>query len=267
VDGKNVVMMPPACDYKRLQDGDQGPLTGGMGSYSPTQYVTPELWEQVEKEIMVRAVEAMQAAGTPYRGVLYAGLMITRDGPKVLEFNCRLGDPEAQVLLPRLQTPFEDIAMAVAEGDLARAGEIRWSDEVAVGVVLASEGYPARQASPHKVAGLADVSEGVLVFHAGTRLQGAMPLKVFETERARPSVLGGLFGRKSEQSVPKLNTDLLSPNITATGGRLLTIVALGSNFQEARERVYSNVPRIGIDGVQYRTDIAARELASEDPPA
>jgi hypothetical protein len=127
-------MLPPACDYKRLLDGDNGPLTGGMGSYTPTKYVTPELWDKVRDEIMVNAVQGMAAEGTPYRGVLYAGLMLTENGPKVLEFNCRMGDPEAQVLLPRLETPLEDIAMAIAEGDLSRAGTIQWSDDVAVGV-------------------------------------------------------------------------------------------------------------------------------------
>ena len=153
-DGKRVAMMPPSCDYKRLLEGDEGPLTGGMGAYSPTKHVTTELWSQIEQSIMQKAVEGMAAEGTLFKGVLYAGLMLTTDGPKVLEFNCRFGDPEAQVLLPRLLTPLEDIAEAIADGDLTRAGEIRWSDDVAVGVVLASDVYPQGKAGPRAISGL-----------------------------------------------------------------------------------------------------------------
>lgn len=262
-DGQEVSLMPPACDYKRLQDGDTGPLTGGMGAYTPTKFVTSELWDRIREEVMVKTVQAMAADGTPYRGVLYAGLMLTKDGPKVLEFNCRMGDPEAQVLLPRLETPLEDIALAVARGDLSRAGKIEWSNDVAVGVVLASEGYPTRQAAPHKVSGLANLDEGVLIFHAGTQLRGSMAVKPFESPPMQPSVFRGLFGKKDRWTTGNLATDFLSPNITATGGRLLTVVAMGDTFEEARDRVYNNIPRINIDGVQYRTDIAARELSSE----
>src|SRR5207244_545742 len=145
VDGRNVAMMPPACDYKRLLDGDQGPVTGGLGAYSPTKYVTPELWARVEKDIMLKAVQGMLTDGIPYRGFLFAGLMLTGAGPKVLEFNCRLGDPEAQVLLPRLKTPLEDVCMALAGGNLAQIGPIEWDDKAVVGVVIASEGYPTSQ--------------------------------------------------------------------------------------------------------------------------
>lgn len=259
-DGSTVSMMPPACDYKRLLDGDHGPLTGGMGAYSPTGYVTAELWEQIKEEIMLKAVRGMMDDGTPYRGVLYAGLMLTSEGPKVLEFNSRLGDPEAQVLLPRLVTPLERIAAAVASGDLSQAGEIEWGSDATVGVVLASGGYPISQATPRTVGGLADLDEGVLVFQAGTQLQGATPLQAFETPSAKPGVLGTLFGRKSRTTTGNLSTDDLSPNITASGGRLLTVVASGATLQEARDKVYRNIPRIRIDGVQYRKDIAAREL-------
>src|SRR4051812_26776509 len=116
-DGTNISMMPPACDYKRLLDGDRGPLTGGMGAYTPTSRVTEELWAQVERDIIRPAIDGMRAEDIVYRGVIYAGLMLTQSGPKVLEFNCRFGDPETQVLLPRLQTPLEDIALAIARGN------------------------------------------------------------------------------------------------------------------------------------------------------
>lgn len=259
-DGTNVSMLPPACDHKRLLDGNQGPLTGGMGAYSPTQYVTPELWTQIEQDVLLRAVQGMQAEGTPYRGFLYAGLMLTADGPKVLEFNCRLGDPEAQVLLPRLKTPLEDICLAAATGDLSQAGPIQWSDNAAVGVVLASSGYPTSQVAAQKVGGLSDLDEGVLVFHAATTLHGASAINPLQPAPAKPTMFRSLFGRGQRSAADALNIDDLSPDITARGGRLLTVVALGSTLQAARDRVYSNIPKIKIDGVQYRRDIAAREI-------
>jgi phosphoribosylamine--glycine ligase len=261
VDGRNVAMMPPVCDYKRLLDDDQGPLTGGMGAYSPTRYVTPELWAQVESDIMAKAVQGMLADGTPYRGVLYAGLMLTRDGPKVLEFNCRLGDPEAQVLLPRLKTPLEDICMALAGGDLSRLGPIEWDDRAAVGVVLASSGYPTSSAVPTPVKGLAEIEEGVLVFHGAGYLLGATPLQPMEATATagRKSVFKTLFGKSSDDLRVDLGPDILSPRVTATGGRLLTVVGLGKTLSEAREIAYRNTERVQVGSAQYRKDIAARE--------
>jgi phosphoribosylamine--glycine ligase len=214
----------------------------------------------VEQEVLVKAVTAMRDEGTPYRGVLYAGLMLTQEGPRVLEFNCRLGDPETQVLMPLLKTPIEDIAMAVAKGDLSELGPIEWSDRAAVGVVLASEAYPAPNSVPEQVRGLATVEEGVLVFHGGTKLRGASSLQAFEGRQAQPTVLGGLFRKKALQTTTTLQTDLLNPKITATGGRIFTVVATGSTVREAREIAYRNADRIDIDGVQYRRDIGIREL-------
>jgi phosphoribosylamine---glycine ligase len=259
VDGRNVVMMPPACDYKRLLDGDQGPVTGGMGAYTPTKYVTPELWARVEKEIMLKAVKGMLGDGIPYRGFLFAGLMLTEGGPKVLEFNCRLGDPEAQVLLPRLKSPLEDICMAMASGNLAQIGPIEWDDKSVVGVVIASEGYPTSQSVPQRVRGLADVQEGVLVFHSGSRLFGATALQAVELGATRPSVMQSLFGKSTRETTDHLRSDFLSPKVTATGGRLLTVVATGNTVAEARETAYRNIKRIQIPATQYRRDIGERE--------
>ncbi|HET9495911.1 MAG TPA: phosphoribosylamine--glycine ligase [Chloroflexia bacterium] len=257
-DGKSVAMMPPACDYKRLLDGDQGPLTGGMGAYTPTARVTPEMWEQVEREIIRRAVDGMASEGTPYRGVLYAGLMVTEQGPKVLEFNCRFGDPEAQVLIPRLKTPLEDIALAVAKGDLSSVGPIEWSDDAAVGVVIASDNYPAGRAEGLPVSGLDALDEGVLVFHAGTQVPGIMPI---QPEELRPtsnrSIFRTLFPRSTRQDEPLS----FSLDVVATGGRLLTVVGRGGTLAEARGKVYSNVGRIRIPGTQYRRDIGLEDAS------
>jgi phosphoribosylamine--glycine ligase len=251
-------MMPPACDYKRLLDGDQGPLTGGMGAYTPTARVTPEMWEQIEREIMRRAVDGMASEGTPYRGVLYAGIMMTEQGPKVLEFNCRLGDPEAQVLLPRLQTPLEEIALAVAKGDLESVGPIQWSNDAAVGVVVASDNYPAGKAEGLPVYGLDSLDEGVLVFHAGTQVPGIMPI---QPEELRPASNRSIFRTLFPRSTRKDEPLSFSLDVVATGGRLLTVVGRGATLAEARSRVYSNVGRIHIPGTQYRRDIGLEDAS------
>ena len=261
-DGQNIVMMPPACDYKRLLDGDAGPMTGGMGAYSPTRLVTPELWAQIERDILTKAVAGMRDEGVPFRGFLYAGLMLTSEGPKVLEFNSRLGDPETQVLMPMLKTPFEDIAMSIAQGDLSRVGKIEWSDDAAVGVVIAADNYPAGQLAVQPLGGLFDLDEGMLVFHAGTQLKGASALNVIPyqaTSGSPRSMLGTLFGRsRSADLVEPL--DAMDPQLTAKGGRLLTVVARAGNIAEARDKVYRNIDRIKLTNVQYRHDIGAREL-------
>lgn len=255
-DGARVAMMPPVCDYKRLLDSDEGPITGGMGAYTPTSQVSDDLWAWVEREVMLKAVEGMRSAGTPYRGVLYAGLMLTPDGPKVLEFNCRFGDPETQALLPRLQTPLEDVALAVSKGDLSQAGDITWSNEAVVGVVVASEHYPTGTSTPRPIEGLGELEEGVLVFHAGTEAQDAISLQPEQEGLPRNrSLLSSLFTRHPTSPL----TGFSDPTITATGGRILTVVARGATLTEAREKAYRNVECIRIEGAQYRPDIAARE--------
>ena len=258
-DGERVEMMPPSCDYKRLLDGDQGPMTGGMGAYTPTALVTPELWAQVARDILQKAVAGMASEGITYRGVLYAGLMLTEDGPKVLEFNCRLGDPEAQVLIPKLKTPIEDIGLAIAAGDLSRVGPIEWSDEAVVGVVLASEHYPAGKSTPVSISGLEYIDEGTLVFHGGTEGAGTLAIQppVGGTSKRKPLFSTLFSGPSQPVAIPE---DFA---LKATGGRVLTVVSRASTLAEARAAAYRNVARIEMQGAQYRTDIALRELESQ----
>lgn len=220
-DGESLSPLVAACDYKRLLDGDQGPNTGGMGSYSPPEFWTPELEERIRREIMEPAVRAMARLGRPYRGVLYGGLVLTGEGPKVLEFNCRHGDPEAQVVLPRLKTDLVEIVLAVLEGRLSRM-PIEWEKDACVGVVLASQGYPGDYRRGLPISGLDSLDKDTLVFHAGTKLL-------------------------DEGGTRQIVTD---------GGRVLTVVGRGRTMAEARERAYDNAGRIHFQGVHYRRDIA-----------
>jgi phosphoribosylamine--glycine ligase len=217
-DGETVLPMAPACDYKRVFDGNQGPNTGGMGSYSPPEFYDPTLGECVMKTIMEPTVKAMRAEGYPYRGVLYGGLMMTPQGPKVIEFNARLGDPETQVVLPRLESDLVEAALAVAERRLAGT-RMSWSHEPCVGVVLASGGYPGHYETGYPISGLEDMDKDVMVFHAGTK----------------PGPSG---------------------QVLTAGGRVLTVVARGNTLAAAREKVYANLPRISFQGMHYRKDIA-----------
>ena len=218
-DGQTVVPMVSACDYKRIYDGDQGPNTGGMGSYSPPHFSNPTLAKTVKETIMEPAVKAMDKEKRPYRSVLYGGLMITNDGPKVLEFNARFGDPEAQVTLPRLKTDLVDITLAVINGNLDQI-DVEWSEDACVGVVMASAGYPGSYETGFPITGLDNLDKDILVFHAGTKI-GSEPGQVL-----------------------------------TSGGRVLTIVAMGKTIAEAREKVYNNISRIHFEGCHYRKDIA-----------
>jgi phosphoribosylamine--glycine ligase len=217
-DGQTVVPMVPACDYKRIYDGDRGPNTGGMGSYSPPQFFNQALDNIVMETIMKPAVLAMSDENRPYKGALYGGLMITNNMPKVLEFNARFGDPEAQVTLPRLKTDLVDIMLAVVDNKLDKIN-IEWSEDACVGVVIASAGYPGSYKTGFPINGLDEVDNDILIFHAGTR--------------------AGTAGQ-----------------IQTSGGRVLTVVATGRNLAEAREKVYHNIPRIHFEGCHYRKDIA-----------
>jgi phosphoribosylamine--glycine ligase len=167
-DGEHLAVMPPARDYKRLLDDDRGPNTGGMGGYTRPAYATSELLEEVDQRILQPTLAGMRAEGTPYRGVLYAGLMLTPNGPKVLEFNCRFGDPECQLILPLLQTSLFEVCSAAAGGHL-RPDDVRWTDGQMYGVVLAAPGYPEAPQLGGAIRGLDDLAEDVNVFHAGTR--------------------------------------------------------------------------------------------------
>ncbi|RME61466.1 MAG: phosphoribosylamine--glycine ligase, partial [Caldilineae bacterium] len=169
-DGQTLRIMPPAQDHKRLLDNDQGPNTGGMGAFSPSPLATPALLEEVERTVLRPTLAGMADAGTPYKGVLYAGLMLTADGPKVLEFNCRFGDPETQVILPLLESDLVDIMLACVEGRLDQVAP-RWSDQAAVTVVMASGGYPSSYPKGKVITGVGEAAaKGCLVFHAGTAL-------------------------------------------------------------------------------------------------
>ncbi len=216
-DGHTVVPMASACDYKPVFDGNKGPNTGGMGSYSPPPFQTPTLAKTVEKKIMAPTIKAMHDEGRPYRGVLYGGLMVSDSNPKVLEFNARFGDPEAQVTLPLLQTDLVDIMLAVNDNRLGSL-KVEWSDDACVGVVMASGGYPGSYKTGFPISGLGDLDKDVIVFHAGTKLEGK--------------------------------------NIVTSGGRVLAVVAMAKTLAEARQKVYNNVSRIKFEGCHYRKDIA-----------
>ncbi|MBI4289501.1 MAG: phosphoribosylamine--glycine ligase [Chloroflexi bacterium] len=221
-DGDAVVPMVPACDYKRRDDDDMGPNTGGMGAYSPPGFFDDNMIKLVHDTVLQPTVRAMSSEGRPYKGVLYAGLMLTDQGPKVLEFNARFGDPETQVILPRLETDLVEIMLAVVSGNLGQI-RIKWSAQSCVGVVLASGGYPGQYRTGFPIRGLDALPPEIAVFHAGTR-QGQQPGAVL--------------------------TD---------GGRVLTVVAKGNSVGEARSLVYKNLPAIEFEGCHYRKDIAARE--------
>lgn len=218
-DGKNLVPLPLAQDFKRAGDGDRGPNTGGMGSYSPPTFIDTETERMVTERVLAATVKALEAEGLAYRGVLYAGLMLTEDGPRVLEFNCRFGDPETQVILPRLGSDLGEALARCARGDL---GGLRLAREenACVGVVLASKGYPGAVRTGLPVDGLADAArmEGVMVFHAATEMRQ---------------------GR-----------------VITAGGRVLTVSALGPTVEEARTRAYEACARIHFEGMTYRRDIA-----------
>ncbi len=218
-DGVTVAPMPFSCDYKRIRDGDEGPNTGGMGAYSPAAWLDEETGRRIDREITEVAVRALMEEDAPYRGVLYPGLMMTPDGPRVIEFNCRFGDPEAQVLIPRLKSDLLEICWAVVNNRLHEA-PVEWSDEACVAVVLASGGYPDDYQTGLPISGLGSLEPDALVFHAGMALTD-----------------GG--------------------DVVTAGGRVLTVVATGESLSEARAKVYRNVQRIHFSLCQYRRDIAA----------
>jgi phosphoribosylamine---glycine ligase len=217
-DGQTVVPMASARDYKRIGDDDEGPNTGGMGSYSPVPEIGADEAVELVERVHRPVVEALRRRGIEYRGVLYAGLMRTAEGPKVLEFNCRFGDPETQAVLPRLRSDLLDALEACAGGAL-QADALEWSEDRAVTVVMASAGYPDSSRKGDAITGL-DGIEGVEITHAGTALRD---------------------GR-----------------LITAGGRVLNVTALGLTASEARARAYDAVEKIRFDGAQYRRDIAAR---------
>ncbi len=224
VDGETALMLPSAQDHKRAYDGETGPNTGGMGAYSPAPVMTPEMEERVRRGILQPTVDAMRARGTPFKGVLYAGLMITGDGPKLLEFNVRFGDPECQVLMMRLKSDLLPALVAACDG-LLHSFDLRWFAESAICVVLAARGYPGAYRKGEVIGGLDAVAaaEDVKVFHAGTRLD----------EQGR---------------------------VVSNGGRVLGVTALGNALPEAHDRAYAAVSRIDWPGGFHRRDIGWRAL-------
>ncbi|CAL9489521.1 MULTISPECIES: phosphoribosylamine--glycine ligase [Streptomyces] len=227
-DGEAVVPLQPAQDFKRALDGDEGPNTGGMGAYSPLPWADPKLVDEVLQTVLQPTVDEMRRRGTPFSGLLYAGLAITSRGVRVIEFNARFGDPETQVVLARLKTPLAGLLMAAATGNLAHLEPIRWSDDAAVTVVVASHNYPGTPRTGDPVTGLDEVAAQdaphAYVLHAGTKLEG--------------------------------------DTVVSAGGRVLSVTATGKDLTEARDRAYRAVSRIRLDGSQHRTDIAKK--AAED---
>ena len=223
-DGEHIAPLVAACDYKRLNDGDNGPNTGGMGSYSPPGFWTPELCAEVERSIMRPVVKAMAQRGAPYRGVLYAGLMLTEDGPKVLEFNCRLGDPETQTLMPRLASDPLELMLACSEGNLHRV-TVCWDNRCYVGVVMASSGYPDNYETGFEITGLDAPRHSCESGNPDT-----------------PVFTSGVGAGPSGWPV-------------TSGGRVLTVVGGGSSIGEAREKAYDRLERISFRGAHWRNDI------------
>lgn len=221
VDGETIVPMIVAQDHKRIFDNDEGPNTGGMGAYAPAPVVTPDIRQAVIDTILKPVVAGLKQEGITYQGCLYAGLMITADGPKVVEFNCRFGDPETQAVLPLLDGDLAQIMLACAKGTLT-ADMVHWKDAAACCVIMASKGYPASSHKGDVISGLDTVDDDVLVFHSGTKK------------------VDGSF--------------------VTNGGRVLGVTAVAPTLKDAIDKVYANVKRISFDGQQVRSDIGAKGL-------
>ncbi|MEU9083010.1 phosphoribosylamine--glycine ligase [Streptomyces sp. NPDC048357] len=223
-DGVTVVPLQPAQDFKRALDGDEGPNTGGMGAYSPLPWADPKLVDEVMELVLQPTVDELRRRGTPFSGLLYAGLAITSRGTRVIEFNARFGDPETQVVLARLRTPLASVLLNAANGTLEAEEPLVWREDAAVTVVIASHNYPETPRTGDPIEGLAEVAAedapDAYVLHAGTRREGDA--------------------------------------IVSAGGRVLSVTATGSDLAQAREKAYKAVARIRLDGSQHRTDIAAK---------
>ncbi|MDR0424878.1 MAG: phosphoribosylamine--glycine ligase [Clostridiales Family XIII bacterium] len=255
VDGSTIVPMESAQDYKRVYDGDLGPNTGGMGTYSPSLVFSEELEDQIRERILAPVYEGFKADGLDFRGVLFIGLMITEEGPKVIEFNNRFGDPETQAVLPRLQNDLLEIFMAVTRDRLAEH-TLRWSAERSVCVVLASGGYPGIYEKGRPITGLDTLDSDILVFHAGTRaVPGAEAAAGADIASAAEAATG-----HGAEAVPGAEAATghgaaLGADIVTSGGRVLGVTALAATNEEAREKAYRNVEKIHFEGAHFRYDI------------
>jgi phosphoribosylamine--glycine ligase len=227
-DGTHVVALEPAQDFKRVGDGDVGPNTGGMGAYSPLDWAPPGLVEDVVARVAQPTIDEMHRRGTPFVGVLYIGLALTKRGPKVIEFNVRFGDPDGHASFVRLESPFAQLLFAAATGELEGFGRLRWADDYAVVVVIASEGYPAAPRTGDPITGLDAAGEvpGVVVLHAGTKRDD-------------------------------------SGALVSAGGRVLNVVAVGSDLGKARSAAYDAVSVVELHGSHHRRDIALRAELGE----
>ncbi|MGV8147329.1 MAG: phosphoribosylamine--glycine ligase [Alkaliphilus sp.] len=219
VDNDSIIPMVSSQDHKRIYDGDKGPNTGGMGTYSPNYVYTKEVEEQVEKEILLPTLNGIKSEGMDYRGIIFIGLMITKEGPKVLEYNVRLGDPETQVVLPRLETDLVEIFNAMLENKLSET-KIEWNNKAVVCVVLASKGYPDKYGKGKVIEGTNNVDDDILVFHSGTAIK--------------------------------------EDKLVTNGGRVLGVTARANTLKEAISKAYSNVEKVEFEGKTYRTDIAKK---------
>ena len=227
-DGSTVLPLQPAQDFKRALDGDEGPNTGGMGAYTPLPWAPDDLVAEVTRRVLVPTVEEMARRGTPFSGLLYAGLALTSRGVRVIEFNARFGDPETQALLAMLRTPISALLRGAANGTLAEVGLPQWAGGSAVAVVMASAGYPATSSSGDRILGVdaANAIEGVDVIHAGTALDA-------------------------------------DGHLVTAGGRVLAVTGVGEDLEQARVRAYSGVDAIIMEGGQHRTDIALKAQLGE----
>ncbi len=227
-DGKNVLLMLPSQDHKRVGEGDTGPNTGGMGAYAPVSLATPALMERVKREILVPTLRALESEGSPFQGLLYAGLMLTADGPQVVEFNCRFGDPETQAVLPLLESSLLEPLATVAQGGSLAGMQLRWKPQAAVTVVLAARGYPGEYevGQPVTIPAWVQEDSGTLVFHAGTRLT--------------------------------------SEGLVTAGGRVLAVTGVAGTLSEAVRRSLLAADAIHFPGKYFRTDIGWRELARDE---
>lgn len=221
-DGESLIPLLPAQDHKRVGDGDTGPNTGGMGAYSPTVLLTPELSQQIYEEILLPTIQGMKEEGTPFTGVLYAGLMLTDSGPKVIEYNVRFGDPETQAIIPLLETDLVKLFTAAVKGELNQFEELKWREAYAACVVLASGGYPGAYEKGQPIFGLNQNDKDTLVFHAGTRCQNGQWVN--------------------------------------DGGRVLNVVGIGKTIREALNLAYEKANKISFNGYHFRKDIGWREL-------
>jgi phosphoribosylamine---glycine ligase len=225
-DGKNFIVLESSQDHKRIRDNDQGPNTGGMGAYSPAPVVTPSLLKEIAEKVIAPVIAGMMDEEAPFKGILYAGIMITKDGPKVLEFNTRFGDPETQVILPRLKSDLVELMLAAVEGRL-EGKELEWDTRACVCVVMAAGGYPGDYATGECISGFDGQWQDVIVFHAGTKKEGS--------------------------------------RILTSGGRVLGVTALGKDIGLAIQNAYAVTEQIAFDGMQFRRDIGQKALNRPKP--